>query len=155
MVRWDQGRDIVDDLIRRGDLERVVADRSLADRLLASSRRHIASARLAGPADPEGAFQLAYDAARKALLAVLQNQGLRATSRGGHVAIGSALRAQLDPPMGDALDCFTWMRRLRNATEYPRPEQASAHADDLTPAIACAERLTDMAHRLLDAMPVY
>jgi hypothetical protein len=32
-----------------------------------------------------------------ALAAVLENQGLRATSRGGHIALRDAVSAQLDP----------------------------------------------------------
>lgn len=35
-----------------------------------------------------------------ALTAVLENQGLRPTSRGGHIAPYAAVAAQLDPPLG-------------------------------------------------------
>jgi hypothetical protein len=44
-----------------------------------------------------------YDAARMALTAVLENRGLRPTSRGGHIAPYAAVSAQLDPPMGTVL----------------------------------------------------
>jgi YD repeat-containing protein len=64
-----------------------------------------------GDEDPEGAYTLAYDAARRALTAVLQNQGPRATSRGGHTAVYEAVRAQLDPPLGSILRPFTNMPR--------------------------------------------
>ncbi|WP_371791797.1 hypothetical protein OG285_20430 [Streptomyces sp. NBC_01471] len=36
------------------------------------------------PTTPWARTNLIYDAARKALAAALENQGLRATSRGGH-----------------------------------------------------------------------
>ncbi|WP_236808213.1 hypothetical protein [Amycolatopsis albispora] len=77
-------------------------------------RTHIASARLLIDSDPEGAYTLAYDGARRALAAVLQNQGLRATSRGGHIAVYEAVRAQLDPPLGSTLRPFNRMRIRRN-----------------------------------------
>jgi hypothetical protein len=65
----------------------------MADRLLVEAASHIGSARLIALTDAAGAYQLGYDAARKAALAVLAVQGLRATSRGGHVAIQDAVRA--------------------------------------------------------------
>ena len=47
--------------------------------------------------DPEGAYTLLYDASRLALTAALAVQGLRPTTRGGHVVVGDALRAQRGP----------------------------------------------------------
>ena len=99
-MRWQQGRDAMDGMIDRGELERVPASREHADLLLTQAYRHVASARAIAGSDPAGAYQLLYDAARKALAAVLENQGLRATSRGGHIAVREAVSAQLDPPLG-------------------------------------------------------
>src|SRR6266511_3373278 len=82
-MRWQQGRDTLDSMINRGELERVPASREQADLLLAQAHQHVSSARAIAESDPAGAYQLLYDAARKALAAVLENQGLRATSRGG------------------------------------------------------------------------
>ncbi|CAM3931713.1 hypothetical protein KIPE111705_32040 [Kibdelosporangium persicum] len=87
MTRWNQGRETVDALIARGAIEHVPASQETAEAELARARTHIASARQLLDSDPEGAYTLAYDGARRALAAVLQNQGLRATSRGGHIAI--------------------------------------------------------------------
>jgi hypothetical protein len=44
-----------------------------------------------------GGYALAYDGARKALTAILENEGLRPTTRGGHLAVFEAVRAQLGP----------------------------------------------------------
>ena len=101
-MRWQQGRARIDGMLAAGQLERVTASREHAERLLAQARAHLALATAGSSADldPIGAYQLLYDASRKALAAVLENQGLRATSRGGHVAVLDAVRAQLDPPMG-------------------------------------------------------
>jgi hypothetical protein len=43
--------------------------------------------------DLPGAYQLAYDALRKSAASLLEVQGLRATSRGGHIAIQDAVIA--------------------------------------------------------------
>jgi len=65
--------------------------------------------------NPVGAFELTYDAARMALTALLANQGLRPMgSDGGHAVPLEVVLAQLDPPLGDDLREFDWMRRLQN-----------------------------------------
>ncbi|WP_199815149.1 MULTISPECIES: hypothetical protein [Streptomyces] len=128
MNRWEQGRATVDDLIQRREVERVPASAGHAQAELAQARQHLASAKLLLDADPVGAYSLAYDAARKALAAVLMNQGLRATSRGGHVAVYETVKAQLDPPLGGVLRPFSRMRIRRNESEY-----RSAEAPAITP----------------------
>jgi hypothetical protein len=73
-------------------------------------------------ANPVGAFSLAYDAACKALTAILANQGLRPRgSTGGHTVLLDVVLAQLDPPLGNDLREFDWMRHLRNDSAYPVP----------------------------------
>src|SRR5439155_23310546 len=91
-----------------------------------------ASAQTIMAVDPVGAYQLLYDAARKALSAVLENQGLRATSRGGHIAVFDAVMAQLHPPLGQVLRPFDRMRRRRNEAEYPRADRPTFNADEGT-----------------------
>ena len=92
-MRWNQGRAEVDAMLAAGELQRVPASREHADNLLTLAAQHLASARSVVATDPEGAYAIGYDASRKALAAVLENQGLRATSRGGHVAIYRAVQA--------------------------------------------------------------
>lgn len=96
--------------------------RATADLLLNQARAHLATAARAADADPTAGFQIAYDAARKALAAVLANQGLRARGDGAHAALLTAALAQLDPPMGRDLRHFDWLRRTRNGAEYPLPD---------------------------------
>ena len=114
-MRWQQGRDTIEGMIARGELERVSASREHADLLLYQADQHVGSAQAIASSDATGAYQLLYDAARKALAAVLENQGLRATSRGGHIAVLDAVSAQLDPPLG------TILRPLRSATAAQEP----------------------------------
>ncbi|HOA03641.1 MAG TPA: hypothetical protein PKI27_15130, partial [Dermatophilaceae bacterium] len=102
-------------LVAGGELERVTPDAALAARLLADGTRHIESARSAERlSDLTGAYQLAYDALRKAAAALLAVQGLRATSRGGHIAIQDAVQAQFGGP-GSPFRSFGRIRRNRNA----------------------------------------
>lgn len=74
MSRWNQGRSTVDALIADRSLERVPASQPAAEAELVRARTHVASAQRLLESDPEGAYTLAYDAARRALAAVLQNQ---------------------------------------------------------------------------------
>lgn len=69
--------------------------------------------------DLAGAYQLAYDAGRKALSALLRKRGLRTKGEGAHATLITATGA-LGLPGTDAvpLDRFDRMRRTRNATEY-------------------------------------
>ena len=73
--------------------------RMLAELYIEHAKLHLAASRQTVEIDATGSFQLAYDASRKALAAVLENQGLRATSKGGHRAVKDALRAQPVPTM--------------------------------------------------------
>jgi hypothetical protein len=43
-MRWQQGRETLDSMIARGELERVPASREHADVMLAQARQHLASA---------------------------------------------------------------------------------------------------------------
>ena len=54
--------------------------------MLGQARKDLASAGLLLDANPKRAYESIYDAARMALTAVLENEGLRPTSRGGHIA---------------------------------------------------------------------
>lgn len=130
IARWEQGRATVDSLLAARRLERIPPNRDLADEYLRQARAHLATSLLAAGTDPVGEFQLAYDAARKALASILINQGIRPTSAGGHVAVFEAVLAQLDPPLGDVFKSFRWMRPLCNDSEYPSPDRPLATGDD-------------------------
>ena len=63
--------------------------------------------------------------------------------------------AQLDPPLGATFRPFSWMRPLRNHTEYPAPEHATAQPDDVREAIPAATAMVKAAAKILDQMPPY
>ncbi|NMO49862.1 hypothetical protein HH310_01430 [Actinoplanes sp. TBRC 11911] len=151
-MRWQQGREALDGMLARGELERVPASRDHADLLLSQARQHLASAAAIAQSDPAGGYQLLYDAARKALAAVLENQGVRATSRGGHIAVREAVSAQLDPPLGGVLRPFDRLRRRRNQVEYPSSSAPVVAADEVARDVPKVEEIIDVAARVLDQM---
>ena len=105
------GADVVRRLLEERRLQSVPADRAAAEALLEAAARHLGSARIVADSDPDGAYTMLYDAARKSLAALLQAQGLRATSRGGHVAVQLAIEAQFpDPPPRTAFRPFGRLR---------------------------------------------
>jgi hypothetical protein len=154
-MRWQQGRDTIDGMITRSELERVPANREHANLLLTQAHRHLSSAQAIAASDATGAYQLLYDAARKALAAVLENQGLRSTSRGGHIAVLDAVSAQLDPPLGTILRPFDRLRRRRNQAEYPAADQPGVRPDDIDRDLPKVRGIVEAAAKVLDQMSPY
>ena len=142
-------------MLATGDLERVPASAELAEELVRQGSAHLVSARHIANDDPAGAFQLLYDAARKSLCAVLENQGIRATSHGGHLAVLEAVTAQLDPPLGRILRPVDRLRRQRNNAEYPSPDTPRLTSDDVLRDIPKVEDILDLAQRVIIQMSPY
>jgi hypothetical protein len=155
IARWEQGRATIEAMLSERKLERVPANRELADEYLSQAQAHLSTSSRAPGHDPVGEFHLAYDSARKAMAAILLNQGLRPTSGGGHVVVGDAILAQLDPPLGETFRPFRWMRPLRNDNEYPRPDRPTATAMDAEEGRRCAREMVAKAQELLDVMPTF
>jgi len=151
-VRWNQGRATIDKLIADGELQRVPASRDHADQILVQARKDLASAELLRDSNPKRAYESLYDAARMALTAVLENQGLRPTSHGGHIAPYSAIVAQLDPPMGAVLRPFDRMRRMRNRAEYPSFTTPEVTADNVNTDLSGATAIVEICENILDEM---
>lgn len=108
------------DLRAQGRLDAVPADVEEARDALAHAERHLASARRVVDDDPAGAYQLLYDAARKAAASHMLANGLRARNvAGAHAAVvvyaEEALAGSADER---ALARFDEMRRARNRSEY-------------------------------------
>lgn len=119
MSGWERGRAEIFGMIERGELSQVTANTELAERLMTTARQHAASARLLAATDPCLAYAAVYDAIRKALAALLQAQGLRATTQGGHLAVTHAVQAQFGPSMGAILRPIDRIRVTRHEAEYP------------------------------------
>lgn len=153
-MRWEPGRGRIEEMLHGTPptLQRVQPSREHADRLLRQARAHLATAGKVAGDDPAGAYGLLYDAARKALTAVLENQGLRPTSRGGHLAAYHAVTAQLDPPLGRPLRPFDRLRRTRNDVEYPATDAEEVTADQVVDDLPKATAIVELAAQVLDEM---
>lgn len=154
-MKWEEGRTAVEQLLAARELERVSADPNAAKKLIDSAHRHLDSARKIRVSDPEGAFAALYDAARKSCAALLEAQGLRATSRGGHVAVREAVVAQFASLAGgDALRSFDRLRRRRNDIEYPTGD-SGVDTDEVDEALERAEGIVAYAEKVIDTLPVF
>lgn len=152
MMRFNRGRDKIEEMLRKEHLERVHPSRDHADKLLVGARERLAYAAKGCDESPGGAYTVLYDAARMALAAVLENEGLRSTIRGGHIASYMAVMAQLDPPMGPKLRPFEHMRRVRHQTEYPTFDQPDVTSRDVRRDLPLAEEIVRICASVLDGM---
>lgn len=155
MIKWDHGRDEVQLLLDQGRLTPVHPSRDLAQEYLATARQRLEAVDAIRTIDPSGAFVLTYDAARLALAAILINQGLRPRGEGAHAVLLDVVLAQLEPPRQSEFREFTWMRKLRNDTQYPDVDRPTAAADDLDQALPAVHVIIDRAERLIPHMPAF
>jgi len=95
--------------------------------------------------DPGSAYMLAYDAARQACVGLLAQQGLRPTTRGGHVAVDQAVVAQF----GSHFRVFGVLRKRRNELEYPEYPDAEATIEEAEESLDLAAGIISSAERLL------
>ncbi len=154
-MTWERGEATIRDQIYEGTVEQVPASREQADALIAAAVRHLRSVETVVALDPEGAYAMMYDAARKALTAILTNQGLRVTAKGGHVAIYAAVRAQLDPPLGKLLRPFQRMRIRRNEVEYPSAASPGVTVEEVIEDLPKARDLIEVARKAIPQMSVF
>lgn len=131
----------IDDLLRTGRLERVEADVAVAVTKIEEAQRHLESARTIAQLDPEGAYALLYDAARKAVDAHMAAHGLRASKSrpGAHEAVALYGTAAL----GGEAKALNRMRKHRNRAEYATLHVSQAlietdlrHAQGMVEAVA-------------------
>lgn len=148
-MSWARGREDIVALVGNGELAIVQPSTNLGQRMLEEAARHLESARSLVESDPAAAYSLAYDAARKASAALLAPQGLRATSRGGHVAIQDAVRCQFSGEGGlPAFRAFPRLRRTRNDFEYPDIDSPGTSSADAGAAIEDAEAIVKAAMQI-------
>lgn len=148
MVRWAQGADRIEAMIHHGELQEVPQGAETALALLEMAERHVEAASACTEIDAVGAYAMAYDAARKSASSVLAHQGLRPTTRGGHVAVVDAVEAQFPGVPGFA--SLDRVRRRRNQGEYPDPARYDAITmDEARDAIEVATGAIQAARTLI------
>ena len=151
MSRWPRGEADIEELLRRSELEFITGTAADGSPLLAQATRTAATAAGLVAADPYSAYVLAYDATRFACVALLAQQGMRATASGGHYAVERAVRAQFGPgfrPFGD-------LRRRRNELEYPRVPADRAGEEEAAEAVKVAQQLIAAARALIDQLSFF
>jgi uncharacterized protein (UPF0332 family) len=151
MARWMRGESEVEQLLARADLARVAGAQADGTPLLVQARKTLATAATLTGSDAYSAYILAYDAARFACNALLAQQGLRATTHGGHYAVERAVRAQF----GDDFRIFADLRRRRNELEYPHIPADAATAEEAAQAVTGAERLIAAAGALIGELSFF
>ena len=155
MKKWNQGREVVQKLLDSGELQKVEVGQEQAENLLRQARAHLKSATRCLDNDLEGAYTLLYHAGRKALVALLEIQGLRPTSQGGHIVVFEAVNAQLHPPLGGVIQPFNRMRRTRRVAEYPQMKDQDVTATDVCEDLEKAEEIVKLAEKLLGELPPF
>lgn len=109
----------LEDLVGKGLIEAVEADKAMAGQWLQDAGRHLDAAKSIADLDPSGAYVLAYDAARKSVAAALLMTGHRVKSRpGSHQALAQFAKDLAGQASEPALARFDRMRRNRNRSEY-------------------------------------
>lgn len=147
---WSPGHERVRALVDAGELEQVEPSVEVAQRLVRDAEQHVASARaIVATSDFTGAYQLAYDALRKSAAALLAVQGLRATSRGGHIAVQDTAIEQFGQTVG-AFKAFGRLRRNRNRFEYPGDSASEPTNDDVDDAISVAAEAANRARVIIE-----
>lgn len=146
--RWTEGAAEIEAMIAAGELENVTPSNTHAQRLLAEAERHLLSADRVADTDPPMAYDSLYSAARKALAAVLAQQGLRATSRGGHLAAQRAIEAHLGR-LRHVIKAFNHLRITRNEADYPSEETPPLTPDDVREDLPAATDIVDAMSKLV------
>ena len=144
-VRWTRGEAEIDRLLREGHLQKVTGGRADGEPYLVRARTVLASAGSVLSADPGSAYVLSYDAARQACVGLLAQQGLRPTTRGGHIAVDQAVNAQF----GAHFRSFGVLRKRRNELEYPEYPDVEAATEEADEALQLADGVIAAAERIL------
>ncbi|ADB29248.1 hypothetical protein Kfla_0119 [Kribbella flavida DSM 17836] len=143
-------------LIGEDSLERMPVDRDVVGNLLRQAGNHLRTAGAGLEADdPEGAFQLAYDACRKACLALVMATGLRPKGQSAHVitfeaaaAVAATFGAQR--VVIEAAD----LRFVRHGAEYRAEAVGQADVRDaISIGAELVEALTVAVDKILRSQP--
>ncbi|HEX6469175.1 MAG TPA: hypothetical protein VF069_08775 [Streptosporangiaceae bacterium] len=151
MPRWSKGEAVIERLISSGELQTVRGPAADGKPWLVKARRTHATATGVATSDPDSAYVLAYDAARMACTALLAQQGLRPTTRGGHLVVDEAARAQF----GESFRHFRVLRIRRNELEYPAYPGEVTEIAEAAAALTESEEIISAAESLLPHLALF
>lgn len=150
-MTWQSGRQEVIEALCAGELQQVTGGQAAGDGWITQARRKYETAQLISHTDPESAYVTAYDAARFALAGVLAQQGLRATQKGGHLAVEQVIRTQF----GTSFVTFSTLRRRRAELEYPAYPGEKVENEELLDALRTVDEIIDGAAQLLPHLSIF
>jgi len=150
-MTWKRGTTEVRDLLESGHLEHISGAAANGSALLASSARLLQSAERELTINPEAAYILGYDSARKAGTALLAQQGLRTRSSGHHVTTEKVVKAQFGGPF----NAFSALRRRRSEIEYPHHPGEDIDTAETKEALERVREIHIAATKLLDELTLY
>ena len=150
-MTWERGRPTVEQLLDDGRLERVTGAAADGTHWLASATALLESARRESESNPEAAYVLAYDAARKACTALIAQQGLRTKTTGHHVTVEQVVRAQFGGPF----NWFGTLRRRRSEIEYPKRPGDDLDVTEVPAAVTSAEQILEATRQLLPQLSLF
>ncbi|WP_433246490.1 hypothetical protein ACQPYK_45340 [Streptosporangium sp. CA-135522] len=151
MTRWTRGEADIERMLTSGELQRVRGEAADGTGWLEKATTTLASAEELKASDANSAYTLAYDAARFACAGLLAQQGLRATTSGGHYAVQQAVIRQF----GSTFEPYGTMRRRRNELEYPEFPDEVVETAEADRAITAARSLIDAANKLLNHLGLF
>ena len=138
-------------LLESGHLENISGAAANGSALLMSSARLLESAEREATINPEAAYILGYDSARKACAALLAQQGLRTRSSGHHLTTERVVKAQFGGPF----NTFGALRRRRSEIEYPRHPGEDIDAAEVSEALEQVSEIHISAVKLLGELTLY
>ncbi|MGL5830228.1 MAG: hypothetical protein ACRC0L_11755 [Angustibacter sp.] len=150
-MKWEKGCATIDELIREGRLERISGHAANGNHLIRSAEALLSSASRELHQNPEAAYVLIYDAARKAATALLLHQGLRPKSSGHHVTVEQAVRAQFGGPFS----AFGALRRRRGEIEYPQGGEDEVTSSEAEQALHRGMQISAAAKHLIEELDLY
>jgi HEPN domain-containing protein len=146
VTQWSRGQADIEEMLGSGELQRVTGAGADGGLWLSRATITLKAAEEVADTDTNSAYTLAYDSARFACAALLAQQGLRGTTKGGHYAIQRAVIRQF----GSTFEPFGLMRRRRNELEYPELPDETVERNEANDAIANAYTIIEAARQLLD-----
>ncbi|MBP2705484.1 HEPN domain-containing protein [Microbispora sp. RL4-1S] len=150
-MRWTRGEADIERMLSSKELQRVQGDAADGAGWLKKAKVVLSSAQELVESDPNSAYTLAYDGARFACTGLLAQQGLRATTTGGHYAVQQAVIRQF----GAAFEQFSVMRRRRNELEYPVFPDETVDCEEAEDALTAARLILEAAYRMIDHLGLF
>ena len=122
-------QEAIDELVRERRLRKVPPNAQVARRIWGKIAKDLSTARHLISIDADRAHECAYDAAFKAVVAILRAMGYRLGNVNQRQAAVEGLRAILDDPNQKALvESFDEMRAKRNRVSYEAGEASETEA---------------------------